>query len=180
MIVKDNNNVPDLLKRIERLSNKAMQIGIFQDGDGGKVHDEDGESDATILQIANVHEFGLKITVTDKMRNYLHYIGIHLKPDTKDINIPERSFIRKAFDEQQSNMGAVIDKLFTKYIDGQIDYDVCMDSIGEYLVGLVKLTIKNMDSPPNAQITIDRKGSSGVLVDTGKLIDSITYKVVEV
>ena len=157
MIVKDDNNVPDLLKRIERLSNKAMQIGIFQDGDGGKVHGEEGKDDITILEIATIHEFG-----------------------AMKVNIPERSFIRKTFDEQKSNMGNVMDKFFTKYIEGSIEYDICMDAIGEYMVGLVRKTIVDMDSPPLKQLTIDRKGSSGVLVDTSKLIDSITWKVVEV
>lgn len=145
MIVKDDNNVPDLLKRIERLSNKAMQIGIF------------GSEDGEAILYASVHEFG-----------------------APSINVPERSFLRKTFDEQLDNMGRVMDNFIMKYIDGDIDFDTCMDAIGEYLVGLVRKTIVDMDSPPLKQATIDRKGSSGVLVDTGRLIDSITYKVVGV
>lgn len=145
MIVKDNNNVPDLLKRIERLSNKAMQIGIF------------GSEDGEVLIYASVHEFG-----------------------APSINVPERSFLRKTVDEKQSEIGKTLDNFFIKYLDGDIGYDICMDSIGEYLVGLVRKTIIDLDSPPLKQSTIDAKGSTGVLIDTGKLIDSISFKIVDI
>lgn len=144
-LIYDNNNVGQLLDRIDKISNKAMQIGIF------------GNEDGEVLLYASVNEFGAPC-----------------------INIPERSFIRKTFDESQSEIEKTVEELFIRYIDGIIDYDVCMDTIGEYLVGLIKKTIVDMDSPPLKQSTIDAKGSSGVLVDTGRLIDSITYKVVEV
>ena len=41
-----------------------------------------------------VHEYGVTIKVTDKQRRYLHAIGLHLKADTKTINIPERAPVR--------------------------------------------------------------------------------------
>ena len=44
--------------------------------------------------IAAVHEFGCTITVTPKMRAYLHYQGVHLKPSTQMIYIPARPFLR--------------------------------------------------------------------------------------
>ena len=43
-----------------------------------------------------VHEFGAVIKVTPKMRGFLHFIGIHLKPSTKVIHIPPRPFMRPA------------------------------------------------------------------------------------
>ena len=50
--------------------------------------------DSEVVQIAAVHEFGCTIEVTPKMRAYLHYQGIHLKPDTTHIHIPARPFLR--------------------------------------------------------------------------------------
>ena len=44
--------------------------------------------------IAAVHEFGCVIQVTPKMRAYLHYQGVHLKPSTQMIYIPPRPFLR--------------------------------------------------------------------------------------
>lgn len=144
MIIKDENNVPELLRRIERLSSSGIQVGIF------------GSDDSEVLLYASVHEFG-----------------------APSINVPERSFIRRTFDEKESDINNVVEDMFIRYLDGSIDYEACMDVIGEYLVGLVKQTIVNMDSPPLKQSTIDSKGSSGVLVDTGRMIDSITYKAVK-
>ena len=44
--------------------------------------------------IAAVHEFGCTISVTPKMRAYLHHQGIHLKASTQYIHIPARPFLR--------------------------------------------------------------------------------------
>lgn len=55
---------------------------------------KDGTSEANI---AAVHEFGCTIPVTQKMRAYLHYQGIHLKASTQYINIPPRPFLRPIF-----------------------------------------------------------------------------------
>ena len=46
------------------------------------------------VNIAAVHEFGCTIPVTPKMRAYLHYQGVHLKPSTQYIHIPARPFLR--------------------------------------------------------------------------------------
>ena len=46
------------------------------------------------VNIAAVHEYGCTIRVTPKMRAYLHYQGVHLKPSTQMIYIPARPFLR--------------------------------------------------------------------------------------
>lgn len=43
-----------------------------------------------------IHEFGGMINVTDKMRRYLHSIGIHLRSSTTKIHLPPRPFMRPA------------------------------------------------------------------------------------
>ena len=50
--------------------------------------------------IAAVHEFGCTISVTPKMRAYLHHIGIHLKSTTQYINIPARPYLRPVLQSQ--------------------------------------------------------------------------------
>lgn len=51
------------------------------------------------VNIAAVHEYGCTIKVTDKMRAYLHYQGIHLKASTQFIRIPERSYLRATIND---------------------------------------------------------------------------------
>lgn len=43
-----------------------------------------------LRHLLNIHEFGVTIVVTPRMRNFLHYIGIHLRADTTAIRIPPR------------------------------------------------------------------------------------------
>jgi len=55
--------------------------------------------------IAPIHEFGpVTITITDKMRAYLHHHGFHLKPDTKKMVIPRRWFLTPAAKELEDDL----------------------------------------------------------------------------
>lgn len=52
-----------------------------------------------------------------------------------------------------------------------------LDRVGVVAVGKVQEYVINLNTPPNAQSTIDRKGSSNPLIDTGSMVQSITYTV---
>lgn len=166
MIIHDESNVKEFLKMLEELSSTHLEIGIF------------GDSGGDILMIANVNEFGCRIKVTDKMRSYLHVIGIHLKKDTKEINIPERSFVRGSYDENKNKIIDNADKLLEKVINLELPVSVFFDALGEYIVGLVQEYMTDLKSPPNHPTTIVNKKSSNPLINTGRLRQSITYKVV--
>lgn len=78
---------------IQKLNKKiSIRVGILGENASTKVEG----SDLTKAELGAVHEFGARITVTEKMRAFLHYMGIHLKKDTKEIEIPVRSFLREA------------------------------------------------------------------------------------
>lgn len=68
----------------------TLRIGVI----GSKAYEKHPHTDLTNGQLAAIHEYGATIDVTPKMRNYLHSIGIHLKPTTYSIVIPARSFLR--------------------------------------------------------------------------------------
>lgn len=166
MKIHDENNVPKFLEMLEELSSTHLEIGIF------------GEDDSEILMIANVNEFGCKIKVTDKMRNYLHVIGIHLKKTTKEISIPERSFIRGGFQEHKSKMESEGEKLLEQVINFQLPVNTFFNTLGEYIAGLIQDYMTDLRTPPNHPVTIANKKSSNPLINTGRLRQSITYKVV--
>lgn len=71
----------------------SIRVGIMGE-QASQIHPD---SDLTNAQLGAIHEFGATINVTDKMRAYLHHIGIHLKKDTTTITIPARSFLRDTF-----------------------------------------------------------------------------------
>lgn len=164
--VTDNSRVNDLLHTINELNKRKIQIGIF------------GNSGSKILMIATVNEFGCDIQVTDKMRSYLHSQGLHLKKDTSEIHIPERAFIRGGFDENKGKINRMVKDLLKKLFDFEITLEQFWNKIGTHVVGMVKEYMTSLRQPSNHTYTIQKKGSSNPLIDTGELREKITYKVV--
>lgn len=68
----------------------SIKVGII----GSDAYEQHPHADLTNAQLGAIHEFGATINVTDKMRAYLHYNGIHLRKDTAQVVIPARSFLR--------------------------------------------------------------------------------------
>lgn len=86
-----NKKYEILQKLMKDLDSKyTIRIGVI----GSKAYEKQPHSDLTMGQLAAIHEYGATIDVTPKMRNYLHSIGIHLKPTTYSVVIPARSFLR--------------------------------------------------------------------------------------
>lgn len=54
------------------------------------------KADLPLNVLLSIHEHGVIIKVTEKMRNFLHFLGIHLKKNTKAIRIPPRPIVDKA------------------------------------------------------------------------------------
>lgn len=127
--------------------------------------------------LAAIHEYGCRINVTDKMRAYLHYIGIHLKPTTTVIVIPERSFIRAGHDQAIDRVLAQADILMKDVLGGTMSEREFLNTIGIALASEIKEYATNLDSPPNSAMTIQQKGSSNPLWDTGQMIGGISYEI---
>ena len=88
---------------------KSVDKGLFKmektakDLDGRKINVgylQGGEQ----AWLAAIHEYGCVIKITPKMRNWLHANGLHVKNTTKEIVIPERSYLRAGFDEHHKLM----------------------------------------------------------------------------
>lgn len=165
--VKDENNIPKILKALGDLEGSRIEIGIF------------GSDDSTILMIASVQEFGCKITVTDKMRAYLHSQGLHLKASTKQITIPERSFIRSGFDEQKDRYEKRAAKMLDKVLHLELPVDTFFTVLGEYIAGQLQTYLTDVRTPPNHPFTTAQKGSTNPLIDSGRMRQAITHRVVK-
>ena len=164
--VKDVNNVDKLLKVLKYLEKKKIQVGILSKVDG------------KMLTIATVHEFGCSIKVTSKMRAYLNSQGLHLKKSTEVINIPERSFIRAGFDENEKNIMSRVEVLSQEVILGKLDVEVFYEFIGNYCIGKIQEFLVNLDTPALSSYTIAKTGSSNPLIDTGHLKDTISFEII--
>jgi len=119
--------------------------------------------------------------LTERMRAYLHYAGIHLKNETGYINIPERSFIRASFDTGQEDMSKIVKDEVDNVISGKKTAVQAMNTIGAQLVQMTQDFIRGGHAgSPLSDVAKERRASSTdtPLFDTGtNIVDRITYKI---
>jgi hypothetical protein len=143
-------------KRIEA-EMRAMKkgAGVTVGIQGNEANETHGKgSDYTNAQIGTVHEFG-----------------------SIDGTIPERSFIRSTMDAQSKPIAQLAARLMAGVIVGKMTRRKGLGILGQHVLGEIRKTIRAGIDPPLQQATIDRKGSSKPLIDTGQLVGSLTYKV---
>jgi hypothetical protein len=163
--IRTLSELDTLSENLAALNNRKIKVGVF------------GADDAEMVMIAGVHEYGAEITVTDKMRGWMAYQGYPLKKETKKIVIPERSYLRSGYDENVDDITDKVKQMMPDVIDGNIDPDVFLNAIGSEFAGLIRKKLNDLREPANSSMTVERKGSSNPLVDTGNLRGSIRHQV---
>lgn len=154
-------------KGLERIAKEAqtfrrsyVKVGFPE---GGKASGKDTKSFDEVVQIAAVHEFG-----------------------APKANIPERSFLRAAYDRDQAKIRELFDSEYLAILDGRTTARRALTKIGAWFQARVRAYIVALKSPPLAPATEARKarlgrGGGGVptpLVDTGQMVDSVQFAVV--
>lgn len=161
MKIKDTNNIPKLKKNLKKISGKKVEVGIF-----GK----------ELALIAGVNEFGTKIKVTKKMRDYLRVKGLFLKKSTTKITIPERSYLRSSFDNKKN-----IDQAFKfaqKILDTNENINQALNSLGVKMSAIIKKKISSNIPPTNHPFSIEQKGGKNkTLIDKGVLLNSVRHEI---
>lgn len=160
------DNMDRFTTLVQELNRKVVKVGIF------------GEGDSQMLMIATVNEFGCNISVTPKMRNYLHANGLHLKKGTKNIRIPERNFFRGGIQAKQRNIQSFIEGQLEKLFTFRISLNQFYNSVGQYAAQSIQEYLTDLRVPPNHPFTLERKKpKTNPLINTGHLRESITYKI---
>lgn len=195
--IVDESKFPDVMAEIEKLDEKHMQVGIF------------GDEDSFLAKIARVHEYGMTIypknakalaiplpaagdtRPVDWGDELFIPHGTHLlaRKTTdgfeplfvlmKSVDIPERSFVRSTFDEKQKKWELKFEFLIGVMIDLQMTAEEVLDALGIEASGDVQRKMTDLQTPPNAPITVANKGSSNPLIDTGRMRQAVTWRVVE-
>lgn len=127
--------------------------------------------------LAGIHEYGCDIPVTPKMRAFLHSQGLHLKDSTTVIRIPERSFLRNGHDENIDRVMTQTNRAISQVLAGKMSVDDMLDLCGQQLATAIKTYMRDLSDPANHPYTVEQKGSSNPLIQTGGLLESITWKV---
>lgn len=194
VIVKEDN-MDKLMRVLDDLERYSLDIGIF------------ASDDSFYAMIANVHEFGMTIrpkgkwlTIPTKEANGRkpsdipglfrprgkNVLAVQDGDDlkvmfilAKSVNIPERSFIRSTFDEKNGDWVRFLERQLDLVFDFKITVREMFERLGAKIVSDIQEKIQTIDTPPNSPITIENKGSSNPLIDTGGLRQRVTYRVVK-
>ena len=144
-----------LFEQLEKLKALEVQVGFFQGEKKATKRTKNGvtETDTDIVLVASWNEFG-----TSK--------------------IPPRPFFRESIDQAKQVLPAFWQSELKKIIKGQ-DAEVTLKRLGTLLKGMIQQHIVEGDFAPNAPSTIKKKGSSRPLIDTGRMRQSVTYRIVE-
>lgn len=146
------------LNRIIRTLNKdldgvVVKVGVqakdkaVRRGKGGSIRN----TDQPLAVIAAIHEFGLG-------------------------DMPQRSFLRSAYDENLP----MIDKMIQRVANGAVfglGTNAALNQLGNVVQGMVQRKIVDGPFVPNSPATIKRKKSSRPLIDTVHLRQSIRYVI---
>ena len=91
--------------------------------------------------------------------------------------IPERSFIRAGFDENRQDIDRTVDRIWNGVKLGRLTADRGAHILGQRHEDQVKQKARNGPFAPNSPTTVDMKGSSKPLIDSGQMVNSIRYDV---
>ena len=129
----------------------------------------------------NVGIFGAEvINETDDEGNQIDLVGIASANEFGTERIPERSFLRSTIDEKKEDFRKFIGRNKAAMVINPIERKRAFIKLGLFAEKEVVKKINKGPFVPNAPATIARKGSSKPLIDTGRMRQSVTSKVVTI
>jgi hypothetical protein len=141
-----------IVKELRKLEKKPyVKIGYPEkkaSTNAEKETSDDSESFVTVLDVALWHEFGTN-------------------------NMPERSFVRASFDQNQKKYEKLNRELLVKIYSGKMTVEKALDILGFTIENDIKAFIRSGEVNPESQRAINEGGTT--LDDTGQLINSITF-----
>ena len=91
--------------------------------------------------------------------------------------IPERPFFRNAMRENRDRYRRLLASDGRKILLGEMMMTTTLNRLGLVAQGDVQESIASNTPPPLSPVTIERKGSTKTLIDTGAMRQSVTYEV---
>lgn len=147
-VVIKRKGLDALRKKMNRAKGYSVSAGV-QDSQ------RKGDGDLTNEELAVIHEYGTS-------------------------TIPARPFLGPTFTENADKYATLLGRLSEKFnwqTESVDDLERALALIGMQMVNDTRAKIRKGIDPALSPKTIARKGSSKPLIDSGQLINSITYKV---
>lgn len=145
-------------RKLQRKLQRARRVGVNVGMIASKGGNQRTESGITLAELAAIHEFG-----------------------SPSANIPERSFIRRTFDEGKKEFEEISAKVAKGIILDRFSVEKGMEILGAWGANAVKKRVTSGEHipPPLKAATIAAKGSDRPLVDTGVMINAISWEIVD-
>lgn len=91
---------------------------------------------------------------------------------------PPRPMIRVgAAPKVEKLVGETVRNSLTRIVLGDSDWKEELERIGQGAEKILKKEIEDWTTPPNRPLTIKLKGFNDPLIDTGQMLDQVTYRV---
>lgn len=145
------------------LSSLMVKVGFPEEKD--TVHERDAEEN--VATIAAINEYG--------------------QANDPPYQIPARPFLEPAVRRRKRFIKAGMERALKKALTPdnlQMSEDRVQkvltsefEKIADNLVGAIQAGIINLQTPPNAPFTIQKKGFNDPLLETGQMVDSVQYVV---
>lgn len=136
------------VKKLGKLRDYKLTVGI-QGPEAEAIH---ADSDVRTVDVATFHEFGTS-------------------------RVPERSFIRATVDEKEDEIRKLQKRVANGVKQGKLTEEKALELLGLKVQGDMVARVRANIPPPLKPQTIKRKGSSVALIDSGQLVQAITFKV---
>lgn len=145
-----DNGYDAITKALEELVTMNVKVGVF--GDKGSAAHTSG---LTVAEIAAQHELG--------------------------IDVPQRSWLGAYIDQNSSKLLDLLENAIIAFLKskGKKSLEDSLKQIGLFAVGEIQERISSSIPPPNAPMTVLRKGSDTTLIDTGQFRSSIASELVK-
>lgn len=156
-----DTKIPTIVRTAEVMNGHKVRVGCFN-----------GEH----AWLAAIHEYGCTIPVTDRMRAYLHHIGVHLRPSTTQIVIPERSFLRAGHDAKAEEVINTAESVIGDVLVGSMSEGTYLELVGTTLRDAIKEYAVDLSSPAKKPWPTRPGGLGNPLVETGAMINGIEYE----
>jgi len=93
------------------------------------------------------------------------------------VHSPARPFLRQSIDNNEAHMKEFCQEQLRQFAQGTIDARTLLNRIGLEQTALVQKEITDGTFAPNAQATIQKKGSDKPLIDTGRMYQSVHHVI---
>ncbi len=176
MIKRNGSGIKKTLEKLKYLNSKAVEFGVLAP-EASTVTSSNGGDPITMGHLAHIMDEG---------RTFQNpHLTVIKRGDKKGviskgkwIVIPPRPFFTNAVNKKKLKVTEGLDGSLIKMFNGRAKPDDVLKKAGKDMVKAIKSEIETGVFDGLSELTVLLKGHSKPLIDSGKLLNSITYKIV--